>query len=152
MSNFNPTTTTATKCGQTNVALTRKCCVTVGVASPLTTARGCSDICMIYHRGSWSLCVTVRPPSSSPGMFNLGLDRTGTMVRPIGLTETGPDRRWVRSRFGLGLMSMIQMSVRSYNSPRPSVRSRSGPRGLDRSVGPPSDRLEGCSMRSCLKS
>jgi len=52
--------------------------------------------------------------------------------------RTGPDRCLVWSRFDLGLISMIQISVWSLDSPRPSVQSQSqskrvGPIGWTRS-------------------
>ena len=60
-------------------------------------------------------------------MDNFGLDRTGTWSdRSVQTdwTETRPDRRFGLG-LGLGPISMIQMSVRSYISPGPSVWSRS---------------------------
>src|SRR5271170_5896331 len=80
---------------------------------------------------------------SRDGQPRSGPDRD--LVRPISLNRLNQDRTIPMFRFGLGLISMIQISVRSYNSPRPSVRSQS------KTFGPISQTRTGliglCSMR-----
>src|SRR5271170_4145725 len=79
---------------------------------------------MVVGRSSVKKRLGIREYGNRDGQPRSGPDRD--LVRPIGLDRLDRDLTGPTFRFGFGLISMIQMSVRSYNSPRLiSVRSRS---------------------------